>query len=1816
MPPPPVPDRRLPLRRIKAADKANATAEVPKAKAADNTLPIPDDDTDLVEVVPYRPMPKQRIVLKEKATPDRKPPPPKAQVNPGTTQDIWRPCANDWLASEDSQCGTFKVSAPRVATLGEFARTTIAPLASLMCVKVCLLSRRGLDQQVRVSYVRDLTPRIPVVTPSIEEFADLRAECEVVSHFCPMSYIQFTIAAPQIEYILNYWTQLGRECQANLVMVLRGALWYARENARTTCPSAGVLLFQAHTLVIIARPLTCHSLLQQQTEIEGYMSTFLRRNAVRAEGQEWQISLSSMVRGGQQAPTGMQHGAHSLYSLSSLSAGEKIAANLPCSAYSLSARPTPRQVANILFDEINDLHGVGINNALHMVTGGMHGQGGHLSPTSEEPIPYGLLTNPDALADMIETFYEDEPIASPRPRGRDIAELELDDYDEPWVALHLRTIYDMLVQHKPSLSTWKQMSRSLPSMAPPVDALEGHHIRHRVLNTDALERLLNAHRAEQALQPPVTPIAPRNVWSHLTDFERRWTQYNLDVLRRQIVAQLHAIPPNLWWRYFGRSPEDDPEAIAQGGGAKRSTSPASSSLPVRKKPTYSQPEQETDPNGITCRRQKQCNTLIDDFMYMGDMKVRLSEIAKEYIDQTVRSNLATQKEAYPESVLVARVPSSCSTHLPHVHMSITQLFFHGKETLKQASLFFARRLRTSPDSIHLSVRHFEFHDDRFSAPYCRRSYSAHHDEPPPHAPLWNFENLYLMVDDTCTQERRTHPDQLASKGCKVCADPEHRSDSCIVKGGGKCWSVHDSPSGTHEKLRQKDPVQQEQGAPFRYMHLPTSPSMTGTQYASQRCSAESDSADSSDSTPLSRDVNLPVHRGYFEETFTDNHVRAFCNAASTLRMDLSLQGAVWALEEFVRAQTVLGRAGSLLTKELEKVCHIPPEQWSGTGAPQLFFKGAIFDLAVLSMLFRIGITLVDDNGNYPLQTLQPHGSPWAMLRVSMKDYAYAADMVALPDGLVCNHIKCDLEQCDPVWDNRTQGIIFDLLAQQLPPVQPVAEETTQSRVSGGHTISSTEPMVQSVRTDQAHSQVHSSPAHTAFRLAIGAGRGSASSSSAPQSRNAQLLLDEQEDQEDLMPLTQLLSSPDDPQAAINQPMIVFEGKFHNGRTLYSQVLWSSMNWRAAQLELNRDVRRKLVLWCLCVDGVPVDPLEMVPSAHSPFDRIVGSLRRLTQPLDYQQLRVTGGLCSPRFPTYTGRNGVPFAEAFPELCARPLIRLVEAVYDSDSDMPEQTLAVVEQDAGETPDTIGSSTSTSQSSSSSIYVLTDADTDSDDVHCMVDDSPISSSSLEIVIGGGKLRRVQHESIAKVAVERMIIDLGQTPQGLLIEHRCVTHLLHADAHAAKAIFQSQTIGQRYRAFAAALARAGLTDFSNGITVAAASLGGIPSGAKDDSLAQSSSIDMTQQQATVDPYMQAPFKKRGRPKREEGASKVPNTPQGLQASTAASAETDMDLFALMTKVAQIEKWAHGVDCTLARAHHSEDAKVNYKTTEHGLQMFIDGTNCWNEDVPPTIDFDQPTTQEATVPQRIANYEKLIQERRDAGELQASLKTRLVALEETVHGLASQLKSSSSASQRITQDGETSIQGEQTAQMINQLDKFAIAASQQLQKLRVFPVGVPLPPEIVNDNEAEGHLGWRLHMLEKTMHEHVEAAQSLQSKMGSDLKAEQTRCLRLQTECDNLKKLCQKHDQLFAVMGPWMSNISSRVQDSTQTIPSITQLTSAMPTLPNHAAHAAMAQMTYPFCNQLGAGMPIAQFHPQCAFGQPVPLWPATAVPSRLPNH
>eukprot|EP00971_Amphidinium_carterae_P202528 4018471-Amphidinium_carterae.1 len=131
-----------------------------------------------------------------------------------------------------------------------------------------------------------------------------------------------------------------------------------------------------------------------------------------------------------------------------------------------------------------------------LVQGGARGQHNRsLSPASSR-IEHGLLVNPDHLRTIVDDYYDGEPPASPRPVGRDLErDLEYDEYDRPWVAHYLRCIHDTMIQAKSSLSTWKQVSRSLPSSSP-VDALGNESTKHRIGNRLDLERFIREHNLQ------------------------------------------------------------------------------------------------------------------------------------------------------------------------------------------------------------------------------------------------------------------------------------------------------------------------------------------------------------------------------------------------------------------------------------------------------------------------------------------------------------------------------------------------------------------------------------------------------------------------------------------------------------------------------------------------------------------------------------------------------------------------------------------------------------------------------------------------------------------------------------------------------------------------------------------------------------------------------------------------------------------------------------------------------------------------------------------------------------------------------------------------------------------------------------------------------------------------------------------------------------------------------------------------------------------------------------------------------------------------
>eukprot|EP00971_Amphidinium_carterae_P132522 2624773-Amphidinium_carterae.1 len=212
------------------------------------------------------------------------------------------PPQSAWDSSTQAHGGIMKVPVPNTGGIGQFYRLTLQPLAALLGMHISLVARRGLDNEVRVYYKqdKDLNPPLPIRAVTIEENADLRNVLTAVRGFVDYVYLEATIQGPSISYILNFWTDKGRLAQDALLATLHSALVFASHDAQLTVPTAALLLYQAFHLVILARATTQHSLLEQQQEMQTLMNTYLGRNPVRAEGQEWPLTLNFVIRSGGQ----------------------------------------------------------------------------------------------------------------------------------------------------------------------------------------------------------------------------------------------------------------------------------------------------------------------------------------------------------------------------------------------------------------------------------------------------------------------------------------------------------------------------------------------------------------------------------------------------------------------------------------------------------------------------------------------------------------------------------------------------------------------------------------------------------------------------------------------------------------------------------------------------------------------------------------------------------------------------------------------------------------------------------------------------------------------------------------------------------------------------------------------------------------------------------------------------------------------------------------------------------------------------------------------------------------------------------------------------------------------------------------------------------------------------------------------------------------------------------------------------------------------------------------------------------------------------
>eukprot|EP00971_Amphidinium_carterae_P259552 5150073-Amphidinium_carterae.1 len=177
----------------------------------------------------------------------------------------------------------------------------------------------------------------------------------------------------------------------------------------------------------------------------------------------------------------------------------------------------------------------------------------------------------------------------------------------------------------------------------------------------------------------------------------------------------------------------------------------------------------------------------------------------------------------------------------------------------------------------------------------------------------------------------------------------------------------------------------------------------------------------------------------------------------------------------------------------------------------------------------------------------------------------------------------------------------------------------------------------------------------------------------------------------------------------------------------------------------------------------------------------------------------------------------------------------------------------------------------------------------------------------------QRVQRGAIEEAAYAKLLVDLQATPQGLMIEHAFASHILRGDSKATRAIFQGQTPEQRMRAFAAALARAGCSNYHKGILHAADALAGKTPAINIVDPDSATPAQTQEPPAQSDPYLMSPEQqpaKRGRPaKVKQQADAARPLLQPTQPVAAAPSEA---LDEVVRRLKFLEEWAHGVDFTL----------------------------------------------------------------------------------------------------------------------------------------------------------------------------------------------------------------------------------------------------------------------------------------------------------------
>eukprot|EP00971_Amphidinium_carterae_P117583 2329484-Amphidinium_carterae.2 len=1091
MGPPPAPPRGIATATTtevpKRAAKAIERPPLPRRKRIrDGAEPVTilDDDTQLVEQVPYRPMPKPRIVLVERA-----------EVLATTQHEaIDEPYVNPWQQSEAALRGVFKIAAPRVTPLSQFARATIAPLASLLQVRICLVSRRSQDQQVRVYYQRDEEDKLPVIAVSVEGFVELREACNHFGAVCPFLYLEAKITAPDIEYICNHWVTGSRTCQDAMIAVVRGAMWYLWANATNICPAAAIILHEAHHLVVLARPLTNEPYRVCMQEAQRWVTEYLARNAVRAEGREWPLVAEFLFRDG-----GSIHRPGSLMVLALNNCGgyfDRIGDSLWAlfmPGWSLSSSSSTEKGSVEFF-------GYSLSSSLRAFEGN-----GALIDCCPPPSSFTMLTLSSTSG--------------------------MDFHDSSEYSLLPSVSYSGIVGY--SLLTLMPWSQDLSMTVEDCNECVGESLSSSLSKEDVYTEFIGYSLSSS--------LNTSDGNGDFTTSTLRSTGANVSVYA-------------LW-------------------------------TSVRR-------------IGIVSDSLVTVETWGQDNLAGYSLSTSTSAAAASKMDGLVGYSLSPWS-----SVLAALVAVVVATSHQHCFSSVSS----NAPSVLQNLLRIGDHKRTAPVFVQ-------------GGAWPQRDQPQNRDQYPTyHVCLLTGVRLRVGNEDRLRALIERYDDELIASPRPAPLDM-YRHDPPEVRAMAEV---------DFRRLRQRVMrARPDHDVWLQYRFTP--PARPLFQRFGGACTR----------TPLRRIM------------WDDYHIHALATALHALDYTaLSVQELVLRLEKAIRDKAavpnLLFRLLQVVDQNLGSWQQLPPIRRD-------FIRGDLLDLAILVDLYEVGINVIDEHA---VNRLFIPGRTMVCLRLDSQALVFSALAVATDaNRLLAGR---DLDPFRPrdttpiVWCSATHSQVAELLYDNPPSTNRddvVASSPTASMSSShGSMISSTVLWGSPGATQD--STMSSQCLASSLLLHIGAGGKRRppvhlSSSSSPErpisvhssqhtvgelsedTRPLTALLAEQQDSvRATSPAPSLEHSDDEPKGLANS--ILFSGKFTNGRTQYSQVLWPGYTWKTAHQELNRAVRRRLNLWCMALNGVPVDPEAPLPIATSPHECIKGELLKLSAPLDYDDLRARGLLpCSP------------------------------------------------------------------------------------------------------------------------------------------------------------------------------------------------------------------------------------------------------------------------------------------------------------------------------------------------------------------------------------------------------------------------------------------------------------------------------------------------------------------------------------------------------------------------------------------------------------